>query len=167
MSGINIHQTDEFLSDGDSTQADSSAMRALFTSRNFILLWIGEAISLLGDQFYMIALPWLTLQLTGDPFAIGLVLAVAGIPRALFMLIGGSITDRFSPRMVMFASNILRMLLVHVLALVVFTGMIQVWMLYIFALLFGLMMPFSSRHRLRFCLKWSKVDIYKAPMQLR
>jgi hypothetical protein len=26
--------------------------------RNFRLLWIGEGISLLGDQFYMIALPW-------------------------------------------------------------------------------------------------------------
>ena len=40
--------------------------------RNFRLLWIGEGISLLGDQFYMIALPWLVLTLTGKPLVVRL-----------------------------------------------------------------------------------------------
>src|SRR5712664_2638975 len=66
--------------------------------RNFRLLWIGESISLLGDQFYMIALPWLVLQLTGSALALGTIMALASIPRALFMLIGGAFVDRFSPR---------------------------------------------------------------------
>ena len=57
--------------------------------RNFRLLWIGEGISLLGDQFYMIALPWLVLSLMGNALAVGTVFAAAGIPRALFMLVGG------------------------------------------------------------------------------
>ncbi len=69
--------------------------------RNFRLLWIGEGISLLGDQFYMIALPWLVLQLTGSALALGTVMALAGIPRALFVLVGGAFVDRFSPRSVM------------------------------------------------------------------
>lgn len=43
--------------------------------RNFRLLWIGEGISLLGDQFYMIALPWLVLSLTGNALAVGTVMA--------------------------------------------------------------------------------------------
>ena len=38
-------------------------------------------------------LPWLVLQLTGDGLAVGTVLALAGIPRALFMLVGGALTD--------------------------------------------------------------------------
>jgi len=50
---------------------------ALLRRRNFRLLWIGEAISLLGDQFYLIALPWLVLQLTGSALAMGTVLAPA------------------------------------------------------------------------------------------
>src|SRR4029450_6119957 len=66
--------------------------------RNFRLLWIGESISLLGDQFYLIALPWLVLQLTGSALALGVVLALAAIPRALFMLIGGAFVYRVSPR---------------------------------------------------------------------
>src|SRR5215468_5554311 len=80
--------------------------------RNFRLLWIGEGISLLGDQFYLIALPWLVLQLTGSALALGTVLALASIPRALFMLIGGAFVDRYSPRSVMFASNFARLVAV-------------------------------------------------------
>ncbi len=110
----------------------------VFRNRNFRLLWAGEGISLLGDQFYLIALPWLVLKLTGNAFAIGTVLALVAIPRAVFMLIGGALTDRLSPRVIMLCSNIIRMLLVTALALLTVTGLIELWMLYAFALLFGL-----------------------------
>jgi MFS family permease len=106
--------------------------------RNFRLLWIGEGISLLGDQFYMIALPWLVLTLTGKPLVVGTIFALAGIPRALFMLLGGALTDRFTPRKLMINSNLARMILTGLLAALVATGLIQLWMLYAFALLFGL-----------------------------
>src|SRR5215470_10467588 len=79
--------------------------------RNFRLLWIGEGISLLGDQFYLIALPWLVLQLTGSALALGTILALASIPRAIFMLIGGAFVDRYSPRSVMIWSNAARFVL--------------------------------------------------------
>jgi hypothetical protein len=42
----------------------------------------GSAISLLGDQFTIVALPWLVLRLTGDTVALGTVLALIGVPRA-------------------------------------------------------------------------------------
>lgn len=116
----------------------TTPFRTLIRQRDFRLLWIGEAISLIGDQFYMIALPWLVLILTGDALAMSLVLAFAGIPRALFMLLGGAVTDRFTPRLVMFASNIFRMLMVTLLAGLIITNHIQVWMLYVLALAFGL-----------------------------
>ena len=57
--------------------------------RNIRLLWIGEGISLLGDQFYMIALPWLVLSLTGNVLAVGTVMAMAGI---LVSSLGGGAT---------------------------------------------------------------------------
>jgi predicted MFS family arabinose efflux permease len=106
--------------------------------RNFRLLWIGEGISLLGDQFYMIALPWLVLSLTGNALAVGTVMAMAGIPRALFMLVGGALTDRFTPRKLMISSNLARLVLTGLLAALVATNLIQLWMLYALALLFGL-----------------------------
>jgi MFS family permease len=115
-----------------------SGMGEIFRNRNFRLLWSGEAVSLVGDQFYMVALPWLVLTLTGNAFAIGTVLALVAIPRAVFMLVGGALTDRLSPRTIMLCSNISRLFLVAALAGLTLTGSIELWMLYTFAILFGL-----------------------------
>jgi MFS family permease len=128
--------------DGFTEDPASSPIRAVLRNRDFRLLWIGEWISVLGDQFYMIALPWLVLQLTGDALAMGMVLALGGIPRALLMLVGGALTDRFSPRRVMLVSNFMRMILVAVLAGMVFTDSVTIGMLYGFALLFGVINAF-------------------------
>jgi hypothetical protein len=105
--------------------------------RDFRLFWLGEAVSTLGDQFAMIALPWLALVLTGDAFALGTVLALMALPRALFMLIGGAYVDRLSPRLVMLGSNAVRFVAVGVLGFVVLEGAAAMWMLYAFALAFG------------------------------
>ncbi|MBZ0301492.1 MAG: MFS transporter [Anaerolineae bacterium] len=121
-----------------SARKGPSPLRAVLSDRNFRLLWIGEGISLLGDQFYLIALPWLVLQLTGDAFAMGMVLALEGIPRALFILLGGAITDRFSPRTTMLVSNLFRLGMVGLLTGLVLTGLVHLWMIYVFALIFGL-----------------------------
>lgn len=110
--------------------------------RGFRLLWLGQATSLLGDQFAMIATPWLVLQLTNDPLVLGVMYALAGIPRAAFLLIGGVMVDRLSPRTVMLASDILRLALVTLIASMVLTGTIQLWMLYGFSLAFGLLSGF-------------------------
>jgi hypothetical protein len=85
----------------------------------------------------MIALPWLVLQLTGDSLAMGSVLALAAIPRALLMLIGGALTDRFSSRNMMLVSNLVRFLLVASLTALVFAERVEIWMLYVFAVSFG------------------------------
>jgi MFS family permease len=121
-------------------QKEESGIKSesVLANRNFRLLWGGEAISLLGDQFYLIALPWLVLQLTGDALAVGTVLAAAAVPRAIFMLVGGALTDRFSPRTVMLVSNLSRFGLVSLLAFLVLAGAIELWMLYLLALAFGL-----------------------------
>jgi MFS family permease len=124
------------------TEKKGSPLVSVLRQRNFRLLWIGEGISLLGDQFYMIALPWLILKMTGDALAIGGVLAVAGIPRALFMLVGGALTDRFSPRKVMLGSNLLRMVNVILLTVLVMTEVVNLWMLYVLALIFGVVDAF-------------------------
>ena len=105
--------------------------------RDFRLLWIGEAVSALGDQFALVALPWLALILTGSPLALGTVLAVMAVPRAVFMIVGGAYVDRLSPRRVMLVSNAVRLVAAAVLGLVVVGGAAELWMLYVFALVFG------------------------------
>ena len=115
-----------------------SPMAAVMASTNFRLLWLGQGTSLLGDQFYLIAMPWLILQRTGDPVALGIILALAGIPRAVFMLLGGAVTDRFSPRKVMLLSDVARLGLMLALTALALTNAIQTWMLYVFSFVFGI-----------------------------
>lgn len=122
---------------------EKNAMLNVLSIRDFRLLFAGVSTSLLGDQFALIATPWLVLQLTGDPLALGIVLALEGLPRALFMLFGGAITDRFSPRIIMLASDMVRFGLAALMATVVFTGVVQMWMLYAFGLGFGLVAGFA------------------------
>ncbi len=127
----------------DAQLKEQNPMRNVLSIRDFRLLFAGTATSLLGDQFTLIATPWLVLQLTGDPLVLGIVLALEGIPRALFMLFGGAITDRFSPRIILLISDIIRFVLVTLLAIVVFSGAVQIWMLYAFGLGFGLVAGFA------------------------
>jgi MFS family permease len=115
----------------------TTAPRSPFAVRDFRLLWAGEAVSALGDQFALIALPWLALVLTGSALALGGVMAVMAVPRALLMLIGGVTVDRFSPRRVMLGSNSIRLVAISVLGAVVLAGAAELWMLYAFALVFG------------------------------
>jgi MFS family permease len=115
----------------------SAPRRSAFAVRDFRLLWIGEAVSTLGDQFAFIALPWLALVLTGSALALGTVLALMAVPRAVLMVVGGAYVDRLSPRLVMLASNAVRLLAVGALGVIVLAGTVEMWMLYAFAIVFG------------------------------
>ncbi|MBN2086461.1 MAG: MFS transporter [Anaerolineales bacterium] len=126
-----------------STLAKNNPMARIFSLRDFRLLLTGATTSLLGDQFALIATPWLVLQLTGDPLVLGIVLALEGIPRAVFMLVGGAVTDRISPRLVMLISDVVRLVLTALMACAVLTGSVEIWMLYAFALGFGLVAGFA------------------------
>ena len=114
----------------------------VLSNRNFRLLWMGGSISVLGSQFSMIALPWLILQITDDPQALGLVLALAGLPRAVFILLGGAITDRFSPRKILVLCDWINFVLSGLIAALVFSGSMQVWMVYVFSFVTGVVSGF-------------------------
>src|SRR5690349_23895730 len=85
------------------TTLEATAPRAqsVFANGHFRNLWMGGTVSAVGDQFYLVALPWLVLQLTGSNLAVGTVLMCAAVPRAVLMLAGGAVSDRVAPRRVM------------------------------------------------------------------
>ncbi|MEO0564896.1 MAG: MFS transporter [Chloroflexota bacterium] len=104
---------------------------------NFRLLWIGIGTSALGDHFAYIALPWLALELTGDPFTVGLTRTMTGLAMAVFMLFGGALTDRLSPRRIMIASNASLCLICFVAAALLYADAFTVPLLLTLAFLFG------------------------------
>lgn len=122
----------------------SSATRVSpLAQRDFRLLLGGSAISALGDQFTLVALPWLVLELTGNPAALGLVLATMALPRAAFMLIAGAVVDRLSPRRVLLGARATNALLIGMLTLLVLGGTIRMPMVYALALGIGLSTAFA------------------------
>ncbi len=106
-------------------------------------LWLGSTTSLLGDQFYLVALPWLVLQLTGSSLALGTIMMTAAIPRVALMLVGGAVTDRVSPRRVLIVTAAARAALVGTVATLLWIGAVQLWELYVLTLAFGIADAFS------------------------
>ncbi|HEV2540726.1 MAG TPA: MFS transporter [Frateuria sp.] len=121
----------------------SRAPASLFGNRDFRLLFGGSSISALGDQFTLVALPWLVLRLTGSPAALGLVLAAMALPRAIFMLIGGAMVDRLSARRILLLARGANALLVAVLAVLVLGGAIAMPAVYAIALGIGMATAFA------------------------
>jgi hypothetical protein len=125
----------------DETETGPTLLQPLRV-RDFRLVFGGETISVLGDQFHFVALAWLALQLTGSGLALGTVLMTAAIPRAIFILVGGAFSDRFSPRTLMLVSNAIRGVVVGALAALVLTGRAELWHLYVLAATFGVVDAF-------------------------
>ncbi|WP_151632006.1 MFS transporter [Noviherbaspirillum aerium] len=115
----------------------------LMRDRNFRWLIAGSLISMLGDQFSLIALPWLVLQMTGDTLVLGTVLALMSVPRALLILLGGALVDRHSPKRVLMLTKHVNTLLLALLAALVFGGQLHLWMVYALSLAIGLATAFS------------------------
>lgn len=110
---------------------------------NFRRWWVGASISIFGDQFYVVALPWLILELTGSGLALGAVLTAAAVPRALFMLIGGAASDRFSCRNVMIVAACGQAIFAGAICGLIVLQSLQLWHLYVLSAAFGIADAFT------------------------
>lgn len=68
--------------------------RVLQAHRNYRLFWIGQTVSLVGTWMQLVAQGWLALQLSNDPFIVGLVSAAGMLPILFFSLYAGVLVDR-------------------------------------------------------------------------
>jgi hypothetical protein len=116
---------------------------ALMRDKNFVWLMAGAIISMLGDQFTLVALPWLVLRMTGDTLVLGTVLGLMSLPRALFILIGGAVVDRYSPKKVLMVTKYINTVLLAALAVLVLVGGLSLWTVYALAFAIGLATAFS------------------------
>jgi DHA3 family tetracycline resistance protein-like MFS transporter len=115
---------------------------AALSIRPFALLWGGQTVSRFGDAVHRVALAWLVLLLTGSAAAMGLVLIVELVPGLVFVLIGGLSVDRFSRVRLMLISDVLRGVVVGVIALLVAIGRVELWHLLVLAAIFGTVSAF-------------------------
>jgi hypothetical protein len=85
----------------------------------------------------------LVLRLTGDTVALGTVLALIGIPRAVFILVGGAVVDRFSPQRVLMLTKCVNTVLLAALALGVWQAALTLPVIYGLSLALGISSAFS------------------------
>src|SRR5579864_4874550 len=124
--------------------ASSSAIEHPLRNAKYRLWLIGGTISFLGDQFYMVALPWLILQQTGSAVAMGTVMMAGSIPRALLMLMGGALSDRVSARRIMMTTATARTICLAVIGTLIWFRILQMWELYALAVIFGVADAFAA-----------------------
>src|SRR6266511_4270776 len=110
---------------------------SIFSSTSFRKLWLATILSGFGDFFSYVAMAWLVLQLTGSGVALGTVLLVKALPRAVLMIVGGASADRLSPRLTMLGSMGVRAAFVTPLAILVIMQRVQMWEVYGTAVVLG------------------------------
>lgn len=117
---------------------DDLRWRGALRHRNFRLFWFGQMISLVGTWMQSVAQAWLVLQLTHDPFWLGVVAAVQFTPVLVLGLFGGIVADVLPKRPTVIGTQTVLMLLALVLAGLSWTGVVQVWHILLLAVALGL-----------------------------
>ena len=96
--------------------------------RDFRLLFSGQAVSVLGDALFPIALAFAVLDgLDGTPAQLGLVLAAQVVPMTVLVLVAGVWADRVSRRRLMLVSDVGRCLVQAAVAALLLSGTAELW----------------------------------------
>jgi MFS family permease len=95
--------------------------------RDFRLLWLGMAVSLLGDGIFLVAMAWEAYSLWNAPAALSLIGVAMTIPMIACLLPAGVLSDRLDRRRLMLASDLGRAVVLAVLAALTLTGRLTYW----------------------------------------
>ena len=119
------------------------AVRSLRHNRDFLKLWAGETVSLIGSQVTMLALPLTAVLLLGaGPFEMGLLTAAGYAPFLLIGLFAGVWVDRRRRRPILIAANVGRAALLAAIPLAAALGLLRIEQLYLVAFVVGVLTVF-------------------------
>jgi MFS family permease len=105
--------------------------------RQLLPLAGAEFAVLLGGQAWFVAVTWILIERGETGSTIGFVLMIGAIPRAILMLLGGAITDRYRPVIVLRIATAAMAALIAIAAVLQINGEIPIWQLALLAGLFG------------------------------
>ena len=106
--------------------------------RNYRLYWLGQVVSLIGTWMQQVSLPWLVLSLGGSPIQLGIVAVLQFGPSMVLAPFGGVFADRIDKRRALLAAQVAAALQATILFGLTATGVVQIWMVMVMALMLGL-----------------------------
>jgi MFS family permease len=118
--------------------------------RNFRLYWSGQVVSLVGTWMQSVSQPWLVLELGGNAFQVGTVIALQFAPALFLAPIGGVLADRFDKRGLLLVTQAFAMLQAATLFGLTFSGSIEIWQIQVLALILGVTSAFDMPVRQSF-----------------
>jgi MFS family permease len=118
--------------------------------RNYRLYYIGQIISTSGTFMQTVAQAWLVLKLTNSGTALGITSALQYVPVLFLGPYGGVIADRISKRKILYFTQSISGILALILGVLVVTGLVKVWMVYILAFSLGMVNVFDNPTRQTF-----------------
>ena len=121
-------------------QPGSSAMFRSFSAFNYRVWFIGALVSNIGAWMQATAISWVVLtELTdNDALAVGITMALQFAPQLLLVPVTGLIADRFERRKVLMLTQSALMVLGLALGALLILGHAELWHLYVFAGLLGI-----------------------------
>jgi len=117
---------------------------APLTHRDFRLLFVGQTVSLVGNQLYSVALPFQILALKGSPLQLGTGFAIFASAQLITILFGGALVDRLPRRAVILTMDLLSTVAVGVVAALGFTHRLEISYLYVLSAFFGATFSFYT-----------------------
>ena len=109
-----------------------------FRHRNYRLFFTGQTISLIGTWMQQVAQGWLVLQVSGgNPLWLGIVAAAQFVPVMILGLFAGVLADVLPKRQTLLVVQVVMMSLAIVLAVLTATGLANVWIIVMLAILLG------------------------------
>ncbi|MGA7799420.1 MAG: MFS transporter, partial [Gammaproteobacteria bacterium] len=116
--------------------------------RDYRLYFIGQLISLHGTWMQNVAQAWLVYRLTGSSLMLGVVSFANLAPVLLLGLVGGAAADRFPPRRLFLATQVVSMVQALTLAGLTLSGRVQVEQVIGLAVVLGVAQAFEipARH---------------------
>lgn len=115
-----------------------------FEYRDFRLMWFGACTSSVGTWMQKLAQSWLVLEISGNPFLLGLDAFLGEIPIFLFSLAGGVVADRVDRRFLLLASQVVQMTCAFLLAGLFAFGHVHIWHILTLSFVVGLAQAFGS-----------------------
>ncbi len=106
--------------------------------RNYRLFWFGQMISMTGTWMQSIGQAWLVLTITHSAWQLGLVGALQFLPVLLFSIFGGVFADRWPKRRVLLFTQSAAMCQAFILWGLLATGTVQLWEIYVLAMMLGM-----------------------------